>query len=64
MGGADSECPIKGTAEFSAAVLRQKFGAGMTVRKYQHSDLVFLQGDTADAVFYIQSGTLTTTLDS
>src|ERR1700738_3620989 len=39
-------------------VLRKKFGAGMTARNYRDSEVVFSQGDTADAVFYIQSGTV------
>jgi CRP/FNR family cyclic AMP-dependent transcriptional regulator len=42
----------------SPIVLRKKFGAGMTTRNYRDKEIVFSQGDTADAVFYIQSGTL------
>ncbi len=42
----------------SSIVLRKKFGAGMTARNYRDSEVVFSQGDTADAVFYIQSGTV------
>jgi CRP-like cAMP-binding protein len=30
----------------------------MTARNYRDKDVVFTQGDTADAVFYIQSGTV------
>ncbi|MFZ0770298.1 MAG: Crp/Fnr family transcriptional regulator [Candidatus Sulfotelmatobacter sp.] len=30
----------------------------MTVRNYRDRDVIFSQGDTADAVFYIQSGTV------
>ena len=30
----------------------------MTVRDYRDKEVVFSQGDTADAVFYIQSGTV------
>jgi CRP/FNR family cyclic AMP-dependent transcriptional regulator len=41
----------------SPIVLRKKFGAGMTTRNYRDKEIVFSQGDTADAVFYIQSGT-------
>ena len=42
----------------SPIVLRKKFGAGMTTRNYRDKEIVFSQGDTADAVFYIQSGTV------
>src|ERR1700693_4476247 len=42
----------------SPIVLRKKFGAGMTTRNYRDQEVVFSQGDTADAVFYIQSGTV------
>ena len=42
----------------SPIVLRKKFGAGMTTRNYRDQEIVFSQGDTADAVFYIQSGTV------
>jgi len=39
-------------------IVRKKFGAGMTTRNYRDKEVVFSQGDTADAVFYIQSGTV------
>lgn len=42
----------------SLAVLRKKFGAGMTVRKCRDKEVIFSQGDRADAVYYIQSGTV------
>src|ERR1700674_6026923 len=42
----------------SPIVLHKKFRAGMTVRNYRDNEVVFSQGDTADAVFYIQSGTV------
>ncbi len=48
----------KRTLGFSATVLRKKFRSGMTVRDYRDQEVVFSQGDTADAVFYIQSGTV------
>jgi CRP/FNR family transcriptional regulator, cyclic AMP receptor protein len=48
----------KGTLEFSPKVLRKKFGTGMTVRNYQDREVIFSQGDSADAVFYLQSGTV------
>ena len=42
----------------SPLVLRKKFGAGMTTRNYRDKEVVFSQGDRADAIFYIQSGTV------
>jgi CRP/FNR family cyclic AMP-dependent transcriptional regulator len=42
----------------SPTVLRKKFGAGTTTRNYRDKEIVFSQGDTADAIFYIQSGTV------
>ena len=49
---------VKPTVGFSATVLRRKFGAGTTVHNYRDKEIVFSQGDTADALFYIQSGTV------
>jgi CRP/FNR family transcriptional regulator, cyclic AMP receptor protein len=43
---------------FSSAVFRKKFRARMTVRNYRDNEVIFSQGDKADAVFYIQSGTV------
>jgi hypothetical protein len=49
---------------FSSKVLRKKFPAGMTVRNYRDKEIVFSQGDTADALSYIQSGTVKVTVVS
>ncbi len=54
----------KRTLGFGSAVLRKKFRAGMTVRNYRDNEVVFSQGDTADALFYIQSGTVKLTVVS
>jgi CRP/FNR family cyclic AMP-dependent transcriptional regulator len=54
----------KRTPGLGLAVLRKKFRAGMTVRKYRDKEIVFSQGDTADALFYIQSGTVKLTVVS
>jgi CRP/FNR family cyclic AMP-dependent transcriptional regulator len=54
----------KRTLGFSPAVFRRKFRAGMTVRNYRDKEIVFSQGDAADAVFYIQSGTVKLTVVS
>lgn len=39
-------------------LLRKKFRNGMTFRNYRNNEVVFAQGDPADAVFYIESGTV------
>ena len=44
--------------------LHKKFRARMSGRNYQDNDIVFSQGDTADSVFYIQSGTVKLTVVS
>jgi len=41
-----------------------KVGEGKTITKYQKDQLVFSQGDVADAVFYIQKGKLKLTVIS
>lgn len=38
--------------------LRKLIGRQTTTREYQTQETVFLRGDTADAMFYIQSGTV------
>src|SRR6202165_3093789 len=47
---------------FSPIVFRQKFRTRMTVRSYRDNEVVFAQGDAADAVFYVQSGTVKLTV--
>src|ERR1700738_1490498 len=47
---------------FSSTDFRKKFRAGMTVRTYRDNEVIFSQGDTADAVFYIKSGTVKLTV--
>src|SRR5580658_1277990 len=47
---------------FSSAVFRKKFLDGMTARTYRDNEIIFAQGDRADAVFYIQSGTVKLTM--
>jgi len=42
----------------SHAVLRKKFRTGMTFRNYRDKEPVFSQGDPADSVFYVESGTV------
>jgi len=47
---------------FSSTVFRKKFRDGMTVRTYRDNEIIFAQEDSADAVFYIQSGTVKLTM--
>ena len=53
-----SRMASKRTHGFSPAVFRKKFRAGMSVRDYQDKEVIFSQGDVADSVFYVQSGTV------
>lgn len=61
---AEYDCPSltrmahKKTLGFSQAVLRKKFQNGMTVRNFRDKEVVFSQGDRADAIFYVHSGTV------
>ncbi len=52
----------KQTLGFSSAVFRKKFRDGMTERTYRDNGIIFAQGERADAVFYIQSGTVKLTM--
>jgi CRP/FNR family cyclic AMP-dependent transcriptional regulator len=54
----------KHTPGFSQAVLRRKFRTGMNARNYRDKEVVFSQGDKADAIFYIHSGTVKLTAAS
>jgi CRP/FNR family cyclic AMP-dependent transcriptional regulator len=51
------------TLGFSSTVLRKKF-RGTTARNYRDNEIVFSQGDPADALFYVQSGTVKLTVIS
>jgi CRP/FNR family transcriptional regulator, cyclic AMP receptor protein len=53
---------IERTLGFSSTVFRKKFRDGMSVRNYRDNEVIFSQGDTADAVFYVQSGTVKLTV--
>jgi CRP-like cAMP-binding protein len=52
------------TAAFDPRLFLTKLVAGKTVREYQADEFVFPQGDTADAVFYIQNGKVKLTVVS
>src|ERR1700691_1539107 len=46
----------------SHAALRKLFHAGMTFRNCRDKEVIFSQGDSADAVFYVESGTVKLTV--
>jgi CRP/FNR family transcriptional regulator, cyclic AMP receptor protein len=52
------------TAAFDPSLFLTKLAAGKTSREYHGDELVFSQGDAADAVFYIQSGKVKLTVVS
>ena len=54
--------PIKGA--FDAKDFLAKVGAGKTIRNFQKNETVFLQGDAADTVYYIQRGKIKVTVIS
>jgi CRP-like cAMP-binding protein len=49
---------------FDSQILLTKIVAGKSLREYQTDDSVFSQGDSADAVFYIQAGKVKLTVVS
>src|SRR5579859_6573514 len=57
-----SQMAIEQTLGFSPTVFRKKFRSAMTVRSFRDNEIIFSQGDKADAVFYIQSGTVKLTM--
>jgi CRP-like cAMP-binding protein len=52
------------TGAFDSRLILTSLAAGRTSREYQGGEFVFSQGDTADAVFYIQSGKVKLTVVS
>jgi CRP/FNR family transcriptional regulator, cyclic AMP receptor protein len=54
----------KGRASFDPKKFLAKVGDGKTIARYQKDQIVFSQGDVADAVFYIQKGKLKLTVIS
>jgi CRP/FNR family transcriptional regulator, cyclic AMP receptor protein len=51
-------------ASFDPKMFLAKVGGGKTIAKYQKDQIVFSQGDVADAVFYVQEGKLKVTVIS
>ena len=48
------------TASFEPKTFLAKVGDGKRISEYQKGQIVFSQGDDADAVFYIQKGRIKT----
>jgi CRP/FNR family transcriptional regulator, cyclic AMP receptor protein len=51
-------------AAFDPKIFLARVGDGKTISKYQKDQIVFSQGDVADAVFYIQKGKIKLTVVS
>ena len=51
-----------GRASFDPKNFLAKVGGGKTVLKCEKDEIVFLQGDVADAIFYIQKGKIKLTV--
>jgi CRP/FNR family transcriptional regulator, cyclic AMP receptor protein len=54
----------RGKVGFDSKVFLAKAGDGKTISKYRKDQIVFSQGDVADAVFYIQQGKVKLTVVS
>ena len=54
----------KARTSFDPGEFLAKVGIGKTISEYQKDQVVFSQGDTADAVFYIQKGRIKLTVIS
>ena len=54
----------KGRVSFDPKAFLAKMGAGKTITKYQKDQIVFRQGDVAEAIFYIQKGKIKLTVVS
>ena len=54
----------RGRTSFDPKAFLAKMGEGKTISKYHKDQIVFSQGDVADAVFYIQQGKIKLTVVS
>jgi CRP/FNR family cyclic AMP-dependent transcriptional regulator len=48
--------PRKRALEFDTDMFLQRIGKRKTTRQYRNKELVFTQGDVADAMFYVEAG--------
>jgi len=55
---------IKTPAIIHSEIFLAKVGEGRSIGKYRNEQIVFSQGDPADAVFYIQKGKVKITVVS
>ena len=55
---------MKAAVPFDAKALLAKVGDGRSIDKYRKNEIVFTQGDPADAVFYVQIGKVKITVVS
>jgi CRP/FNR family transcriptional regulator, cyclic AMP receptor protein len=55
---------MKAAVPFDAKALLAKVGDGRSIDKYRKNEIVFSQGDPADAVFYVQKGKVKITVVS
>ena len=51
-------------APFNPKIFLAKVGEGKTISKYSNDQIIFSQGEAADAVFYIQEGKVKLTVVS
>lgn len=56
--------PKQGALAFDPSAFLTKIGDGKTTRAYRNKQVVFSQGDAADAVFFVQSGKVKLTVVS
>src|ERR1700693_4404102 len=54
----------RGNASFDPKIFLAKVGEGKTVSNYRSDQIIFSQGDAADAVFYVQQGKVKLTVVS
>jgi CRP/FNR family transcriptional regulator, cyclic AMP receptor protein len=62
--GAQGVRVISAAEEFDPKAFLARVGDGKTIAKYRKDQVVFAQGDAADAVFYIQEGRVKLTVVS
>src|SRR5438045_1065753 len=54
----------KGKRKFNPTIFLATVGKGRTITEYPKNEIVFSQGDPADAIFYIQKGKVKLTVKS
>jgi len=54
--------PSKRTLTFNPGMFLKRIGSGRTSREYRNKQLIFSQGDAADAMFYVEAGNVKLTV--